>query len=319
MASSAYSQSQLSRYLTYLALPTQYAPYIHDPTSFPKTEEALTTLFRGQITRFPYDNLSVHYSPSHLAEIQPQSIYAKFMNEGDAPPSNRGGYCLECSIFFRHVLRGLGFSSYMTGVRNRERQNGIPQGNFGGWVHIVLIVQLPSGQEYHVDPAFGGDGPTRPMPLIAGKVHQNLGAQEVRLLYDNIPRQQRAAHKVWIYQYRNGPTKDWNSFYTFQEFEWFQEDYEMINRYASWLTLQRGEQWIVKFLRGGETAGLPVLEGEVVDGVDGDIRVVGKIMLVGEVVKLNVGGRTRVIDSFESEDDRMVALKKWFGISMSVA
>lgn len=142
MASSAYSQSQLSRYLTYLALPPQYAPYTHDPTSFPKTDEALTTLFRGQITRFPYDNLSVHYSPSHLADIHPESIYTKFMSEGDSPPSNRGGYCLECSIFFQHVLRGLGFASYMTGVRNRDRQDGIPQGDFGGWYVVYVAVDV---------------------------------------------------------------------------------------------------------------------------------------------------------------------------------
>lgn len=130
---SAYSQDQLTKYLQYLNLPAQYAKYIHNPESFPKTEEALTTLFRCQITRFPYDNLSVHYSATNLADIDPQNIYVKFLGPDGNAPTGRGGYCLECSIFFHHVLLGLEFSVYMTGVRNRERIDGIPQGEFKGW------------------------------------------------------------------------------------------------------------------------------------------------------------------------------------------
>ena len=129
----AYSPIQLIKYLKYLDLPPQYQAYLQDPNSYPKTEEALTTLFRCQITRFPYDNLTVHYSATNLVDIDPKNIYDKFMGPDDTEPTRRGGYCLECSIFFYHVLLGLGFSVYMTGVRNRERINGIPQGKFRGW------------------------------------------------------------------------------------------------------------------------------------------------------------------------------------------
>lgn len=130
---SAYSQDQLSKYLSYLALPAKYEKYVQNPQSFPKTEEALTTLFRCQITRFPYDNLSVHYSATNLADIEPQNIYAKFLGPDGTKPTSRGGYCLECSIFFHHALLGLGYSVYLTGVRNRARIDGIPQGEFKGW------------------------------------------------------------------------------------------------------------------------------------------------------------------------------------------
>lgn len=130
---SAYTPVQLTKYLKYIALPDQYAQYINEPDTFPKTEEALKDLFRCQITRFPYDNLTCHYSASQLAEIQPSKIYTKVIGCDDTTPSCRGGYCLEVSIFFHHVLRGLGFSVYMTGVRNRERIDGIPQGEFKGW------------------------------------------------------------------------------------------------------------------------------------------------------------------------------------------
>ena len=130
---SAYTPSQISKYLTHLSLPPHYAQHIDSPESFPQTEEALTTLFRAQITRFPYDNLSLHYSAEKTVDIHPQSIYTKFLGNANTTPSGRGGYCLECSIFFHHILRGLGFSVYMTGVRNRERVDGIPRGEFKGW------------------------------------------------------------------------------------------------------------------------------------------------------------------------------------------
>lgn len=70
---------------------------------------------------------------------------------------------------------------------------------------------------------------------------------------------------------------------------------------------------VVKFIRNGETAGLPLLEGERLEK-SGDVFVAGKIMMDNNVVKLNMGGRTRVIDSFETEEGRFEALKKWFSI-----
>jgi arylamine N-acetyltransferase len=130
---SAYTTPQITKYLQYIALPQAYTTHLTNPPTFPKTEQALKDLFRCQITRFPYDNLTCHYSTTQLAEIQPERIYTKLMGDGDSTPSGRGGYCLEVSIFFHHILRALGFSVYMTGVRNRERIDGIPQGEFKGW------------------------------------------------------------------------------------------------------------------------------------------------------------------------------------------
>ncbi|KAJ5219583.1 hypothetical protein N7468_008787 [Penicillium chermesinum] len=292
---SAFSQQQLSKYLRYMALPAQYAPYLDDPQSFPKTEEALTHLFRCQVTRFPYDNLTVHYSATHLANIDPAAIYNKFMGVGDAAPSHRGGYCLECSIFFHHVLKGLGILR----LRNRRAQSQAYQ--WGA-----------AGRAIRRRRSVRGDGPTRPLRLVSGYTVQNMGRQEVRLIYGNIPNQSRPEQKLWIYQYRNGPEMEWNSFYSFGEAEWFQVDFEVINRYTSWETFDLRNQWLVKFLRGGETGNLPVEEGEVVDAVDGEIAIVGKLMFVNGVVKLNLGGKTRVIHTCETEEDKRVAFKKYF-------
>lgn len=49
---------------------------------------------------------------------------------------------MENSIFFNHVLRGLGFKVYTAGVKIRPRIGGVPGGNYTGW--YVLLFMLPS-------------------------------------------------------------------------------------------------------------------------------------------------------------------------------
>lgn len=41
---------------------------------------------------------------------------------------------MENSLFFNHILRGLGFRAYTVGVRIRHRTDGVPQGDYIGWL-----------------------------------------------------------------------------------------------------------------------------------------------------------------------------------------
>ncbi|CAH0044853.1 unnamed protein product [Clonostachys solani] len=305
---SAYSQDQISRWLGRIQLP---ASYTQSPQEFPKTEESLRTLMRCQITTFPYENLSVHYSETHLVDITPESIYRKLMG-----PENggRGGYCMELSIFFYHMLRGLGFHVYMTGIRNRTRTNGVPGGEYQGWTHINNIVHLPSGDKFSVDVAFGGDGPINPLPMVeSGNPVQNLGAQQVRLVHETIPKQGLRS-PLWIYQYRNGTHLDWNSFYSFAEIEFFQEDFEVMNWFASAKTLHRWNVIVVRFLREGEDV---LFDDKFKPKCDVDqVKVVGKVMLVSDVIKVNLGGKTNIVHTMKSETERIKALRDYFGIRL---
>ncbi|KAL6691362.1 arylamine N-acetyltransferase 2 [Trichoderma pleuroticola] len=285
----------------YSDLPSSYERYIYKPTAFPKTEKSLKDLFRAQITTFPYENLSVHYSPTHLVNIHPDALYTKMMG---ALNNGRGGYCMELSIFFHHMLRGLGFRVYMTGVRNRTRTNGVPQGETQGWTHINNIIHLPDGSKFSADVAFGGDGPTLP-----------LGSQDIRLVYDVLPKQQLLEPKVWIYQYRNGADKPWNSFYSFLEVEFFQGDFEVQNWWASAKTLHRWTVLAVRFLREGETIEYPH-QGRGANCKE-EINIVGKVMLVNNLVKLNMGNKTTVIRQVDSEEQRLSALWDYFGIRLT--
>jgi hypothetical protein len=187
--------------------------------------------------------------------------------------------------------------------------------DIGDSTHINNIIHLPSGQRYSIDVGFGGDGPTSPLQLNElGHAVQNLGRQEVRLIHDNIPKQKLKEPKLWIYQYRNTPENDWNSFYSFAELEFFQHDFEVLNWWTCAKTLHRWTVLVVRFLREGENVqfsrnpNLPL---------NNDVAIVGKVMLVDNVIKVNLGGKTSIVHSLDSEEGRLEALEKYFGISLT--
>jgi arylamine N-acetyltransferase len=174
-----------------------------------------------------------------------------------------------------------------------------------GRVHIVNIVTLASGERWMLDVAFGGDGPTKPLPLISEHVTQNLGTQEVRLIHSTIPQQLEQAPKLWIYQYRNGKDRDWNSFYAFPEMEFFQADFEIMNfftsQYGGTINFQKTTVLIIRFLRG-ETE---------------EEGIVGKLMLVNGEVKRNDGGKTRLVLTCTTEEERLKVFKEQFDILLT--
>lgn len=179
-------------------------------------------------------------------------------------------------------------------------------------VHVVSIVTFADDSKYHVDVGFGGDGATMPLPLEDGLIHLNLGTQEIRLVRDWIPTQTKRTEcsKLWVFQYRNGAGRGWNSFYAFShELEFMQADFEVMN----WWTghnprfYQTKNAILIKFLRraaGGEQSG----------GVQ---EIYGKRMLVNGVIKENLGGKTRVVEECKSEEERVEGLEKYFGITLT--
>lgn len=161
-----------------------------------------------------------------------------------------------------------------------------------------------------LDVGFGGDGPTRPLPLIHGNVTTNIWPQENRLMLDHIDQQisRTPETKLWIYQYRNGAEEPWNSFYAFSLQEFLEVDFKITNFYTSESpgSFQRSTMLIVKFLRRPK-------EG----GEQGEQEIFGKRMLVNNVVKENTGGKTRLVHVCKSEAERVEALQTWFGIRLS--
>lgn len=286
MIPSAYSNDQVNAWLQYIG--------ISDRPNDILTADFLHRLHVHQISTIPYENLSLHYSQTKQVSLDPHDLYNKIMVR------KRGGYCMENSLFYNHMLRGLGFSAYTAGVTIRRREGVTPVGAYIGWVHVVNIVTLQDGSKWMVDVGFGGDGATKPLPLIDGATVHNLGTQEIRLIRDKIPEQVNPEQLYWIYQYRNSPDAEWNSFYAFPGVEFSLADFGIINWWACNCpqSFQTFTVLVVKFYRQ-------------------DDKIVGKVMLINDTIKRNLGGKTEVVAVLKSENERIAALRQWFDIQLS--
>ena len=168
---------------------------------------------------------------------------------------------------------------------------------------------LDDGTRWMVDIGFGGDGATKPLPMIAGHALPNIGTQEIRLIHDHIDEQsvRTDESRLWIYQYRNGPQLEWNSFYAFPDFEFLHNDFKVMNWFTSAnpISPQLADVLVVKFLRRKNT------------DVLGDEEIYGKRMLVNSTVKENLGGKTKVVFECKTEAERIQALREFFGITLT--
>ncbi|KAK1756829.1 arylamine N-acetyltransferase, pineal gland isozyme NAT-10 [Echria macrotheca] len=316
-----YSAAQVAQYLDHIGLPQSF-----HPSAGPKLDiHYLTTLFTHQITTVPYENLQIHYSQTHTVDLDPQVLFTKIVTNN----RGRGGYCMETALFFKHILHALGFAdAYTAGVRIRLRgPDGVPAGPYIGFVHLVIILTLEhDGTRYALDVAFGGDGPTKPLPLIEDLVHHNgLGTQEIRLTRGFQPDQTYrgpGASRKWIYQYRNRPQQEWNSFYAFDpDFEFGEPDFAVMSHFASTsaLSMQSFTPLAIRFLRGTTTGQEEENEndGERTEKWEKKVRVVGKVMMVNGLVKRNMGGKTELVRTCVTEAERVAALREYFGILLT--
>lgn len=119
---SVYSREQIDQFLDYIQLPIQ----LHHA---PPTLSLLRALHVHMISAVPYENLSIHYNPTHINNIDPQHMFRKIVGN----KRGRGGYCMEVSILYNRMLLGLGYDAYPVGGRTRSRVQGVPEGEFPGW------------------------------------------------------------------------------------------------------------------------------------------------------------------------------------------
>lgn len=161
----------------------------------------------------------------------------------------------------------------------------------------MIIVTLGSGEKYHVDVSFSGDGPTCPMPLNEEDAISNLGAQEIRLVRSKIA-QFESDIEWWIYQYCNQLDAPWNSYYCFLEVPFIHGDFEVMNYFACTQGYLPSNIVIVAFIRKEE-------------------KIAGKLMLINRLVKRNEGSKTKVVKECKTEEERIAALKGYFGITLT--
>lgn len=298
-----YTSSQILKYYDYINLPPEHR---HDPDEASRSiargpKDAalvyLSALQRYTLCAVPFENLDLHYSTHHANSLDPAIIFEKIITRR----AGRGGYCMENNNFFGTILRALGFDLYPTGARVNEAQDG---GNdrYGGWNHMVNIVTIGS-QRYLVDVGFGGSASsTAPLPIVDGHSVAQIKPQRLRLRYTNILDNTSSSMKLWVFEAQNDEDKPFNPVYCFNEHvEFIPADFRVMNYYtssnkASFFTYR-------------------VLVVKLFMNADGEVE--GTLVMNEKAVKRRVFGKSELLQTCESEDDRVAALKVHFGIHLS--
>lgn len=122
---SVYTRDQVNQFLDHIQIPSRY----HLDNDPDRDLTYLTALNTHMLSTVPYENLTLHYSQTHTISLDPQHLFRKIVVD----KRGRGGYCMENSLFYNQMLRGLGFHAYTVGVRIRHRIEGVPSGEYIGW------------------------------------------------------------------------------------------------------------------------------------------------------------------------------------------
>jgi arylamine N-acetyltransferase len=165
-------------------------------------------------------------------------------------------------------------------------------------INIVII----EDQRYLVDVGFGADVATHPLPLVSGHVCTGIAPQSIRLEYKRLEQHTDPSQRVWVYSHRDNDDAPWVEAYSFLEVEFFPQDYEVMNLSTMTLPQSFFTQTVlcIKILLSEETEGME-----------------GVLILHQNVVKKRIRGVTNVLEELKSEEDRVKALQKWFGIVLN--
>ncbi|KAF7592454.1 N-terminal acetyltransferase [Aspergillus hancockii] len=255
----------------------------------------LTELQRRHLGAIPWGNSALHYSQHRTISIHPSALFEKLVMR------RLDGYCMENTNLLYVVLRSLGYDVHPTGGRVSHAVAGGSQtpGSelYMGLGHMILLVTI-DGQKYNVDVGFGNFSPTSPLPLKENAMAVCMAPAEMRLVKDTPIEFIDRSQKLWIYQVRHSPEKDWIPHYSFSELEFLPQDFAMMN----YSTSHRPSSWFVQTLVCTRVI------------LDEGTTPIGIYVLSRNEVKKRLRGETEVVETLAKDEDRVKALAKWFGM-----
>jgi N-hydroxyarylamine O-acetyltransferase len=168
---------------------------------------ALDTLILAHQRAIPFENLDIVLGrPIH---VELERVFAKLVT------ARRGGYCFEHNTLFAAVLRALGHDVVLLSSRVQWMATAVTPRT-----HMMLEVALADGPHL-ADVGFGGQCPTRALPLVVGEHATAHGAMR---LSPGDP-----GHLVLELAADGG----WQPLYTFTREPQYPIDFEVANHYTS--------------------------------------------------------------------------------------
>ena len=301
-----YTHDELNQYFDRVALPKPRRTFNVSKLSDNDKLSYLRLLHKHHLVQIPWENLTQHYSWHRTVTVHPRLLFNKIVHN-----PGRGGYCMEANTFYHHVLLTLGFDVYMTGARIHDPSTA----SYGGWTHCVNLCTI-AGVRYLLDGGLGPNGPPIPFALTHGvpTTHIPHTASQMRLVYEPIPQNLNQASKVWVFQHRFDDGQDWVPQYCFPELEFLPEDIHAMN-FAPWLDPQKfftHKVVCARFTTEREKGDGPPPRSAGEAEMEGEID--GSLSLNQDVLKWRRRGEKVLEWGFETEQDRLDALERYFGI-----
>ncbi|KAJ2932444.1 hypothetical protein H1R20_g4670, partial [Candolleomyces eurysporus] len=307
---SKYTPIQVAQYLAAIGVsPPSTREQPLDSTNGSRRLETLEMVVKHHLLAFPFENTDMHYTASHDIDIDPQTLFKRFIVE------RKGSFCFGQNTVLLEMLRGLGYRSYAGAARvNSNWQDPSQEHSYGAQLHMVVFVQPfeDSSETYVVDVGFGGSGLVRPIPLVSGDSSEVVGvgpAEFHRLVKEPFP-QSSLAQGVWHLEVRHVSESEtdasatnsaWKRMFSFCEQEFFYEDCV-----AASATVTRSHPLFTQNVLCIRY----VLDNQ---SLDSDLY---RVIMHGNEVKARRNGETQVLATLKTELDRVKALREIFGIQV---
>ncbi|KXN92043.1 Arylamine N-acetyltransferase 2 [Leucoagaricus sp. SymC.cos] len=320
---SIFSPGQVSQYLTAIGYEPSYDEQAIASGAFPVNPETLERLMRLHLLSFPFENTQMHYTAEHDMEVSPEKVFPRFVND------KNGSYCFGHNGLFLEILRGLGFRGYTVGARVNMASAGSPS-NFGAYSHLILLVQ-PSkndNQTYVADVGIGSTCLMRPLLLSADPNNVIFGLTETerhRLAFEPRPDSSLSSSPdfsttvgdLWNIEVGHRKSMNdpeiWRRQFGFSETgEVWQQDIQ----FSSFAVSHRPITIFYNFVTCVKvfTVDEPSATGE--PPLERSKRPMYRIILHGNEVKKSYGVESEVMRKFETEVDRIRALREIFGLKL---
>jgi len=166
----------------------------------------------------------------------------------------------------------------------------------------MVIIATINSKIYHIDVGFANFGTLGPLPLEDGASVDCVPGLVARLVYRNIA-EYTTDQKLWVLETKDINSTEWSPGYCFGTTEFLPQDFKTLN----FRTMTDPTSWF--------TFTVVVTRVTLKEGKE---EAEGTLTMFGDTVQKRVdGGPSDVVEVCKSEEQRVTALEKWFGIVLS--
>ena len=175
-------------------------------------------------------------------------------------------------------------------------------------VNIVTI----NNTRYLVDVGFGSNGSVHPVPLEHNHIFTTVSPVRGKLEYKSLSQHSdQTNQRIWVYSTQENESAPWKEMYCFAaDMEFFPADFEVMNL----STMTSPQSFFVQTVM---CMWLLLNDDDEEEEKKGELEPIGVLILHKDYVKRRLGDKSEIIEQFESEERRVEALERYFGIVLT--